>query len=120
MQSDFGPDSPFTPFTPTFTFTGLEPHQLHDPTSGAHFDPSLSIPTPRPQYEHHMDANMEAMQEHKHTTQQPTPTASASAHTDLDIDLEKDPFMSLLEQLAENEHNQNGPSELDCFLSASD
>lgn len=30
--------------------------------------------------------------------------------------LEKDPFLSLLEQLAENEHSQVGPSELDFFL----
>lgn len=30
--------------------------------------------------------------------------------------LEKDPFLSLLEQLAENEHSRGGPSELDFFL----
>ena len=30
---------------------------------------------------------------------------------------EKDPFLSLLEQLAENEHSRGGPSELDFFLS---
>ena len=29
---------------------------------------------------------------------------------------EKDPFLSLLEQLAENEHSRGGPSELDFFL----
>lgn len=29
---------------------------------------------------------------------------------------EKDPFLSLLEQLAENENSQGGPSELDFFL----
>jgi len=29
---------------------------------------------------------------------------------------EKDPFLSLLEQLAENEHSRGGPSELDYFL----
>lgn len=32
-------------------------------------------------------------------------------------DGEKDPFLSLLEQLAENEHSRGGPSELDFFLS---
>lgn len=31
---------------------------------------------------------------------------------------EKDPFLSLLEQLAENEHSRGGPSELDFFLSS--
>lgn len=29
---------------------------------------------------------------------------------------EKDPFLSLLEQLAENENSQGGPSELEFFL----
>ncbi|KAI4120387.1 MAG: hypothetical protein LQ347_007101, partial [Umbilicaria vellea] len=29
---------------------------------------------------------------------------------------EKDPFLSLLEQLAENEHSRGGPSELDYYL----
>ena len=29
---------------------------------------------------------------------------------------EKDPFLSLLEQLAENEHSRGGPSDLDFFL----
>jgi hypothetical protein len=49
--------------------------------------------------------------------QQPTPggaSASGSAHTDPE---NKDPFLSLLEQLAENEMSQQGgPSELDYFL----
>lgn len=30
---------------------------------------------------------------------------------------DKDPFLSLLEQLAENEQSRGGPSELDFFLS---
>ena len=46
--------------------------------------------------------------------QQLTPTESGSVHTDPD----KDPFLSLLEQLAENEQSRGGPSELDFFLSA--
>jgi hypothetical protein len=32
--------------------------------------------------------------------------------------LEKDPFLKLLEQLAENENSQLGPSELDFFLTS--
>lgn len=40
-------------------------------------------------------------------------SANGSAHTESD----KDPFLSLLEQLAENEHSQGGPSDLDFFLS---
>lgn len=31
--------------------------------------------------------------------------------------VERDPFLSLLEQLAENEQSRGGPSELDFFLS---
>lgn len=33
---------------------------------------------------------------------------------------EKDPFLSLLEQIAENEHSHGGPSELDFFLDGLD
>jgi hypothetical protein len=40
----------------------------------------------------------------------PTPQPAARAR------LEKDPFLSLLEQLAENENSQGGPSELEFFL----
>ena len=35
-------------------------------------------------------------------------------------EVEKDPFLTLLEQLAENEHSMGGPSELDSYLSAAD
>ena len=85
------------PFSPSFNFNALDPNvslSTHDPASG--FDPIFGIPTP---YD-----------------QQPTPgaaSASSSAHTDPD----KDPFLSLLEQLAENEVSRGGPSELGFFLS---
>jgi hypothetical protein len=88
---------PNIPFSPSFNVNALEPNVslgTHDPASG--FDPMFSIPTP---YD-----------------QQPTPgaaSASGSAHTDPD----KDPFLSLLEQLAENEVSRGGPSELGFFLS---
>lgn len=51
------------------------------------------------------------------TFEQQTPggmSASGSTHTEGD----KDPFMSLLEQLAENEQSHGGPSDLDFFLGA--
>ena len=48
---------------------------------------------------------------------QTTPGA-ASATGSVHTDPERDPFLSLLEQLAENEHSQGGPSELDYFLSS--
>lgn len=110
------------PFSPTFSFSPLpqfaslapspvsRPATLesskptstsisteHHLTLAPHFDPTLSM-TPGT-YD-----------------QQPTPgagsTSGASAHTDA----EKDPFLSLLEQLAENEVSRGGPSELDFFL----
>lgn len=100
------PFSPNFSFSPLPQFASLAPspvpraanlNQNHD-NHTMHFDPMLSMPTP---YD-----------------QQPTPgagsTSGASVHTDPDS---KDPFLSLLEQLAENEVSRGGPSELDFFLS---
>lgn len=102
-----GLNMPFSPnfsFSPLPQFASLAPSPV--PRAAAlngqdkvpmHFDPMLSMPTP---YD-----------------QQPTPgagsTSGASVHTDPDS---KDPFLSLLEQLAENEVSRGGPSELDFFL----
>jgi hypothetical protein len=98
------PFSPNFSFSPLPQFASLAPspisraaNQVQDHSS-MHFDPMLSMPTP--------------------IDQQPTPgagsTSGASVHTDPDS---KDPFLSLLEQLAENEVSRGGPSELDFFLS---
>ena len=91
------------PFSPNISFSPLPQIARLAPSprpgnvdSGHQFDPMLSMPTP---YD-----------------QQPTPgaaSASGSAHTD---PADKDPFLSLLEQLAENEVSRGGPSELDYFL----
>jgi hypothetical protein len=99
------PYSPNFSFSPLPQFASLAPSPVSRAArlsgkepSATHFDPMLNIPTP---YE-----------------QQPTPgagsTSGASVHTDADS---KDPFLSLLEQLAENEVSRGGPSELDFFLS---
>jgi hypothetical protein len=100
------PFSPNFSFSPLPQFASLAPSPVpraahlnhHQESSSLHFDPMLSMPTP---YE-----------------QQPTPgagsTSGTSVHTDADS---KDPFLSLLEQLAENEVSRGGPSELDFFLS---
>lgn len=100
------PFSPNFSFSPLPQFASLAPSPVPRPAnlnqnndiSISHFDPMLSMPTP---YD-----------------QQPTPgagsTSGASVHTDPDS---KDPFLSLLEQLAENEVSHGGPSELDFFLS---
>lgn len=110
------------PFSPSFAFTPLgipvptpnaDSHTVATPSgdngtngtgihsNGGGFNPALftmtAAPTP---YD-----------------QQPTPGAasatSGSAHTD---PAERDPFLCLLEQLADNEASKGGPSELDFFL----
>ncbi|KAF2740671.1 hypothetical protein EJ04DRAFT_571993 [Polyplosphaeria fusca] len=96
-------------FSPSFAFSPLpqipslsatpKPPNADQETNAASFDPMLGMSTP---YE-----------------QQPTPggaSASGSIHT-TGTDPDKDPFLSLLEQLAENEMSRGGPSELDFFLS---
>lgn len=99
------PLSPNFSFSPLPQFASLAPSPVQraanlngQEPSTMHFDPMLSMPTP---YD-----------------QQPTPgagsTSGGSVHTDPDS---KDPFLSLLEQLAENEVSRGGPSELDFFLS---
>jgi len=105
--SGAGLTMPFSPnfsFSPLPQFASLAPspvprtaHLSGQDKSAIHFDPMLSMATP---YD-----------------QQPTPgagsTSGGSVHTDPDS---KDPFLSLLEQLAENEVSRGGPSELDYFL----
>ncbi|KAJ9661838.1 hypothetical protein H2201_006318 [Coniosporium apollinis] len=102
-ESSFNPDlahlTPFAPslapFSPNFNFgtlgTDLSFEHMHS------FDPMLGAPTP---YDHQTPG---------------AASAAGSTHTDFD----KDPFLSLLEQLAENEHSRSGPSELDFFLTGS-
>jgi hypothetical protein len=104
------------PFSPNFTFSPLPPipslaptptpgqTQAHPPppqpqdqSHSATFDPMLSMPTP---YD-----------------QQATPGAASTSGGSVHTDPDKDPFLSLLEQLAENEVSRGGPSELDYFLS---
>ena len=47
---------------------------------------------------------------------QPVVTPGAASHSGSNANEEKDPFLTLLEQLAENEHSRGGPSDLDFFL----
>ncbi|KAF2759779.1 hypothetical protein EJ05DRAFT_309185 [Pseudovirgaria hyperparasitica] len=107
VPSDFPTGLTPPPFSPSFHFTPRPAHAvLHDPSAAP--DSSSSS----------FDASIFAM-DHSITgyEQQPTPgaaSASGSTHTDS----EKDPFLSLLEQLAENDVNRGGPSELDFFINA--
>lgn len=93
-----------TPFSPNFAFSAAftpDPTGNSAPQNGNgdhQYDPMFGIPTP---YE-----------------QQRTPgAASAAGSNHTEASSEKDPFLTLLEQLAENEQSRGGPSELDFFLS---
>lgn len=86
-------------------------------------DPPLNIapaPPSNPQYATFPFDTTNTTQSHPGGTSL-TPGAqsqTSSSHTagSETGNLAKDPFLSLLEQLAENEHSQGGPSELDFFL----
>jgi len=121
--------NPFSPlpsgFSPAFSFSPLpSSSKAHgDGTASTHlehtYDPTFSMPAP-PDFPAAAGggdtsglAGLAAPPPDLPAAQL-TPTDSASVHTDPD----KDPFLSLLEQLAENEHSRGGPSELDFFLSA--
>ncbi|KAJ6169572.1 hypothetical protein N7497_002415 [Penicillium chrysogenum] len=90
-------------------------------------DASLNVaptPPPNPQYATFpfdtAHANMNGMPQSGPTAMTPGAQSQTSAtHTTTGSEgtSEKDPFLSLLEQLAENENSQGGPSELEFFLS---
>lgn len=76
----------------------------------------FSVPA---QFEHENENGEKHILQHKdpqnHRSTPDAPSADGSATADGD----GDPFLSLLEQLAENEQSRGGPSELDFFLSGS-
>lgn len=88
--------SPSFSFSPWATNLSLAPGMLDTGQSQAQLDNFFSLPQTM---DHQTPGGM---------------SASGSAHTEGD----KDPFMSLLEQLAENEQNHGGPSDLDFFLTS--
>ncbi|QQK44889.1 Fungal specific transcription factor, putative [Penicillium digitatum] len=89
-------------------------------------DGALNIaptPPPNPQYATFpfdtAHTNLNGMGQSGHTALTPGAQSQTSAtHTATGSEgaSEKDPFLSLLEQLAENENSQGGPSELEFFL----
>ncbi|KAJ5304719.1 uncharacterized protein N7443_004379 [Penicillium atrosanguineum] len=85
-------------------------------------DPSLNIaPTPpsNPQYATFpFDNNLNNLNGTGTALTPGAQSQTSGSHTASETGTaEKDPFLSLLEQLAENENSQGGPSELDFFLS---
>jgi len=113
-----------TPFSPPYAFSSLNAQESYDPMLGM---PNLnnSIPSSvhggtggyagysmEGQEQSGMnDGNVNGNGQGEVAM---TPGARSNGSTESG---EKDPFLSLLEQLAENEHSRGGPSELDFFLS---
>jgi hypothetical protein len=100
------------PFSPPYSYTSLG-------TSAEPYDPMFGMPQSYPYTNHnpnhHHNGNGMGVQEGM------TPGARSQGESvgTTGTAEEKDPFLSLLEQLAENEHSRGGPSELDFFLSGS-
>jgi hypothetical protein len=102
-----------TPFSPPYAYSSLQ--------SGEHYDPMFGIPglnSSIPSSVHGgiggiSSPRMEGGGFGYSLEAQPLGEGSGVVPESE----EKDPFLSLLEQLAENEHSRGGPSELDFFLS---
>lgn len=91
------------------------------------YDPTFSIPA-APTFDGETgpadpapgDPSSSSYHAQRHHSQQEMQQAQQLMTPDdgsVSTDPEKDPFLSLLEQLAENEQSRGGPSELDFFLS---
>ncbi|KAH7420178.1 fungal-specific transcription factor domain-containing protein [Cadophora sp. MPI-SDFR-AT-0126] len=108
-----------TPFSPPYAFATLGSQHQHNQTD---YDPMFGMPNMGFNYNSNNSAlgpgmngvNGSAMQQEGMTpgARSVGEHSNGTAGTD-----EKDPFLSLLEQLAENENSMRGPSELDFFLS---
>jgi hypothetical protein len=111
-----------TPFSPPYAFSSLhQPQESYDPMFGMPqmgWATNAATPnnlangtgmTPGANGIGGMHGGGEGMTPGARSNGESTGTAGTEG--------EKDPFLSLLEQLAENEHSRGGPSELDFFLS---
>lgn len=107
------PSLTHTPFSPPYAFATLQQSQeTYDPMFGMpQMGWATNVATPN---------NLAGMTPTPHahngnTGEAMTPGARSNGES-VGTEGEKDPFLSLLEQLAENEHSRGGPSELDFFL----
>lgn len=101
-----------TPFSPPYTFSSLNPPEPYDPMFGM---PNLNNSIPSSV---HGGMNNGSSYQNFGMEQQSAMTPGGRSNGEsTGGESEKDPFLSLLEQLAENEHSRGGPSELDFFLS---
>ncbi|CAG8978428.1 hypothetical protein HYALB_00013246 [Hymenoscyphus albidus] len=114
-QQSMHDPSPLTPYsqhpsmTPTLSRVPFSPPYSYSSTNQPeNFDPMFGVPQIGFGYGNNVHVQ-EGMTPGGRSAGESTVTAATSE--------EKDPFLSLLEQLAENEHSRGGPSELDFFLS---
>jgi hypothetical protein len=105
-QIELVPQPYALPFSPSYTFN---PHDSYDPMFGM---PQQNYGVTDPHMQH--QSQQQILLDGSGTVM--TPGAGSNSGS-VGVGEEKDPFLSLLEQLAENEHSRGGPSELDFFLS---
>ena len=91
-----------THFSPSLAFSPL-PHAPFDPMFG--MPTGTSTPLPQSAFEQ-VNPPAAAM----------TPRERSLSASEQAAEAEQDPFLSLLEQLAENEYSQDGPSDLEFYL----
>ena len=94
------------PFLPPYSFSNValaNQQNTFDPMFGL---PQMGLPSNSAMQGFSFDPSQQAM----------TPGGGSTGDSAA-LRQEKDPVLSLLEQLAENEHSRGGPSELDYFLS---
>ncbi|TKA68997.1 hypothetical protein B0A49_06583 [Cryomyces minteri] len=95
-DADFPARTP-TAFSPHFSSAPLPPSLSFNTSDTGQYDPMFGFSAWGALYDHQTPG---------------AASTSGSAHTDPD----KDPFLTLLEQLTQNERSSDGPSELDSFL----
>ncbi|KAI9831476.1 MAG: hypothetical protein M1819_005075 [Sarea resinae] len=112
--------APPQPFSPSFDFSlpsgSAEPQGSFDPIFGIS-TPSATSALTFGQPSNSSTSTQAQASSANTTSPNATTTSTSNTDTDLDGTGTGDPFLSLLEQLAENEYSQGeGPSELDFFL----
>ena len=106
------------PFSPPYTFASLNA-EAYDPMFGL---PTNMVPSSIPASVHGVNSGANNTNGNlnggyqSYAVEQQASTPGARSNGESTGESEKDPFLSLLEQLAENEHSRGGPSELDFFL----
>lgn len=109
-QSATMPNLSQTPFSPPYIYSSL-----NAVPSNESYDPMFGMPQVAYGYGNGM--MMTGMSGMVGVNEGMTPGGRSNNESTGTNEGEKDPFLSLLEQLAENEHSRGGPSELDFFLS---